>query len=578
MLVGKLEPEVIHKHVSYNSGHANHKLYFTDINGIILFDEQGLNQFKCIGTLTTTERKALQDSNLYGNISLSSLKYDDVFGYIRNGNQTIDAKSNAYDESESIYASKISDDIPFYLVHIHGDEYVKELSFDFSVLIFFSIIVTILFLIILFYFLLRKILTPLEVITQSALDIQNGNFKPIKVNSTNDEFELLGNVFNQMIFKIFADLEEKDRNITKAKDEFEEQEMTLKNFQFAVEQASDHIVITDPDGKILYANKSAETLTGYSKSEMLGKKAGSKELWGGNMPEELYKKLWNTILIKKEIFYGTLVNNRKGGQEYVAVAAISPVLDKNNNIKFLLGIERDVSEEENLKKTKSELISLASHQLRTPLSSIKWNSELLTDSTLGQLSTQQAEIVESINAKATLMSEIINKLMTASLLDLNKLESNIQKIDLVDLFSEVLKAFNRHIESKHLNVEKNLPQECLYKIDKTNIQFILTSLLSNSVRYTQESGNITISIEKTDDKSVLIKIQDDGYGIPEADKKMVFTKLFRGSNILKYDTEGSGLSLHIVKRILDNIDGSISFESEEEKGTEFTVKLPPQNR
>lgn len=119
-----------------------------------------------------------------------------------------------------------------------------------------------------------------------------------------------------------------------------ETEKDLQRFKLAVENASDHIIITDKEGFIVYANKSVERITGFSNNEIIGKKAGSKDLWGGLMGKSFYDGMWDIIKNKKEPFYGEIKNRRKDGSEYYAYLSVSPVLDKRGEVQFFVGIER----------------------------------------------------------------------------------------------------------------------------------------------------------------------------------------------------------------------------------------------
>lgn len=148
----------------------------------------------------------------------------------------------------------------------------------------------------------------------------------------------------------------------------------LLKFKLAVENSSNHIIITDVDGKILYANKAAEAVTGYSKNEMIGQRPS---LWGNQMGQEYYKNFWHVIKNEKKTFVGEVNNKRKNGEQYIAAVSISPVLDEKGVIKFFVGIERDITKEKEIDRAKTEFVSIAAHQLRTPLAIIRWYGEML---------------------------------------------------------------------------------------------------------------------------------------------------------------------------------------------------------
>jgi len=117
----------------------------------------------------------------------------------------------------------------------------------------------------------------------------------------------------------------------------------LQTFRMAIDYAAEHMVITDPDGKVLYANSAAERITGFSRKEMIGRKVGGPDLWGGLMGAEFYEKLWKKIKRDRQIFTGVLTNRRKNGERYTAEATISPVLDAHGKVLYFLGIERDLT-------------------------------------------------------------------------------------------------------------------------------------------------------------------------------------------------------------------------------------------
>jgi len=134
----------------------------------------------------------------------------------------------------------------------------------------------------------------------------------------------------------------------KRADLLEKQFVDIERFKIAVEDSSDQIVMTDPEGIVIYANKMTETNTQYASSETIGRKAGS--LWGGLMEKSFYEDMWNTIKNKKEVYIGQLKNRRKNGEEYVADIHIYPILDAAKNVLFFVSIERDITKETNARK------------------------------------------------------------------------------------------------------------------------------------------------------------------------------------------------------------------------------------
>lgn len=354
------------------------------------------------------------------------------------------------------------------------------------------------------------------------------------------------------------------------------QSLDLSIFKLAVENVSEHIVITDAEGFILFANRAAEKITGFSSKEMIGKKPGA--LWGGQMSHEFYKELWHTIKIEKKTYQGEINNVKKSGQKYIAHSIITPVLDETGAVKFYVGIERDITEEKQIDQAKTEFVSLASHQLRTPLTAINWYSEYLlnsNDSDSGvRLDKEQTQYIQEIHESAEQMTELVNSLLNVSRIDLGTFDISPEPSNIVQLSQQVLKELQPQITKKSLTIQEeyatNLPQ---INLDPNLIRIVFQNLLSNAVKYTPEGGLVSLKIEQQKTE-IEVKIEDNGYGIPKNQQEKIFHKLFRADNIQKKAIEGTGLGLYIVKAIIEASDGQIHFESTENEGTTFRFTLP----
>lgn len=353
-----------------------------------------------------------------------------------------------------------------------------------------------------------------------------------------------------------------------------ETEKDLQRFKLAVENASDHIVITDKDGVIVYANKSVKRITGFDSYEVIGKKAGSKDLWGGLMNEKFYYDMWDTIKSKKEPFYGEIKNKRKDGSEYYAYSSISPVKDKSGEVQFFVGIERDITREKEIDKAKTEFVSLASHQLRTPLSAIRWYTEMLLNGDAGEINDKQKEYLNEVYSGNQRMIDLVNALLNVSRIEMGSFVVEPEISDIVSVLRSVMDESKPKIDEKrlvlHLDFQNDLPKLLL---DRKLIRMVLQNLLTNAVKYTPESGNIFLSIF-IKNNNLLVSIRDEGFGIPLNEQDKIFNKLFRATNVKEKEIDGTGLGLYIVKSILDNSGCSISFDSKEDKGSTFTISIP----
>ncbi len=371
----------------------------------------------------------------------------------------------------------------------------------------------------------------------------------------------------QAMLSILEDVEEeKDKNKKMAND--------LEKFLLAIENASDHMVITDPDGIVVYANPAVEHITGYKLKEIIGKKAGTLHNWGGLMPQDFYEELWTTLKEKKKSFSGEIQQKRKNGEHYDVIAHLSPVLDDKGEVTFFVGIERDITKEKQIDKAKTEFVSLASHQLRTPLSTINWYTEMLLAGDVGKLNKDQEEYLNLVYDGNQRMVELVNSLLNISRIELGTFAIDPEKVDLKKMAKSVLAELLQQTKEKKLNIKTKFDTKLSdYKTDSKLMRIIFQNLLTNAVKYTPEKGSITITLKKKT-KKLLIEVTDTGYGIPKLEQPKIFTKLFRADNVRSKDTEGNGLGLYLVKSVVEEAEGSISFKSTENKGTTFSIILP----
>jgi PAS domain S-box-containing protein len=504
-------------------------------------------------------------------------------------------------------------------------------------------------------------------------------------------------------------------------------------FKLATESSSNHIIITDQNGFIVYANTSAQKTTGFNFHEMKG---STPRLWGGLMDRDFYKKLWHTIKIDRKPFVGELQNIRKNGVVYTAFARISPILvegqllgfigteediservalekslveknqllneksqkdeailtsigegvvaldefgsiilmnpsamamfgyssddivkitgkkyvdlveaekedgqktpadgrseddfekmvskhgadiiktslvyyrnnsdnDRSRKEKFVVGlintpvvfnkkivgtvlVFRDITSDREIDKAKTEFISLASHQLRTPISVINWYVEMLLAGDAGDISDLQREFLNEAYANSKKMSRLVNDLLNVSRLESNKYMMNQELMNVSEFLKTILTELKLLFKNKKIKLtveEEKLPK--LY-LDPNLIDVVLHNLISNSLKYTPEGGKIELCLKiinkndshyKLDSEkdALLIKIADNGMGIPEKDKDLIFSKLYRGSNVKKSGFEGTGLGLYLIKSLIEKGGGEIWFESSDNKGTIFYVLLP----
>lgn len=227
-----------------------------------------------------------------------------------------------------------------------------------------------------------------------------------------------------------------------------------------------------------------------------------------------------------------------------------------------------------LESHRVEFISIATHQLKTPITSIKWGTETLLERA-DEMDEDTRETVTSMHKAATGMAELVNALLNVSRLELGTNAIVVEPVSLEEELRAVLQLMEGSILDKHLEVSVRIGREVpeIYNADRQVLIIIYQNLLSNAVKYSREDGDIMVALDKTEE-GIVYTVKDDGLGIPEDQQAKIFTKMFRADNAVH--VEGTGLGLHIVKRLVESVGGSISFTSKLGKGSTFTVVLPPK--
>lgn len=226
-----------------------------------------------------------------------------------------------------------------------------------------------------------------------------------------------------------------------------------------------------------------------------------------------------------------------------------------------------------LDKIKSEFLSVAAHQLRTPLSAIKWIFSVLLEEHMGVLTTQQKSYLLKGEESNNRMVRLVDDMLTVTRIESGKTEYNFYKLSLDDILTNLVSDFQPRAKEQALTLTYTREFAGIpgVSVDPEKIRFLFENLLENAMRYTPRGGAIHVSLCE-EGKTLVVRIKDTGIGIPEQEQKNIFTKFFRADNAIKMVTDGSGLGLFVAKSVVEHHDGSISFESKGD-GTTFIVRL-----
>lgn len=228
-----------------------------------------------------------------------------------------------------------------------------------------------------------------------------------------------------------------------------------------------------------------------------------------------------------------------------------------------------------LDKVKTEFISVAAHQLRTPLSAIKWIFSLLIEENSENLTAEQRSLLMKGYESNERIIRLINEMLVVTRIESGKMSYNFSFIHIEDIIENCLDDFKHEAKERRIDIRFIEPENKLpyINIDPEKIRTVLQNLIENAVYYTKDGGKVVVSVIH-DEGHIKVFVKDDGIGIPEKQKIGIFNKFFRAANALKIRTNGSGLGLFVAKSIIQKHGGEMGFESKEGQGTTFFFTIP----
>ena len=240
--------------------------------------------------------------------------------------------------------------------------------------------------------------------------------------------------------------------------------------------------------------------------------------------------------------------------------------------RVLEDVKRVDEELARLNRAKSEFISMASHQLRTPLTAIKWYGGILRKQLTGKTPAAQRAINHIMNANAHML-DLVSALLNVSRVEMGTLAVEPKEIELAGETKTAMDEVRPLAKERGISLFFENPAQIKATLDPKLFNMILNNALTNAIRYTPSGGRVTVKLA-TQRGRVILAIRDTGYGIPKAEQKHVFEKFFRASNVREREPQGTGLGLYLTRAVVETLGGTIRFESAENKGTLITVSLP----
>ena len=412
-------------------------------------------------------------------------------------------------------------------------------------------------------FIAGRIVAPIEIILRGLKEFGQNNLRyRVEVDST-DETRDLADGFNSMA-------ENLGRSVAALKEERETIAVERNKLALVLSGISDAVIAIDLNTNIITFNTAAERLLDMRAEDAVGKSIdGVLSIKAGT------QRLTSRAYCAGSPFQNELISvvGPRGKTSSASLLVNSLATTAGTSLGWIITLH-DRTKEEAVETIKREFVSIAAHQLRTPLTAIRWATDLFLRGS-GKSTIKQKQLIEQARASTERMVVLVNDLLNVARLEEGRLVANRQPTDLTKLIRECVRHAEPEAKIRNHTLTFIAPKKAMPKflLDEEAMSLAFQNLIENAIRYTPPGGTITLSVEEKND-DLAIKIADTGVGIPDNQKDRVFTKFFRAKNVVQLETEGSGLGLFITKNIILGHGGTISFVSTEGKGTTFTILLP----
>ncbi len=331
-------------------------------------------------------------------------------------------------------------------------------------------------------------------------------------------------------------------------------------------------LIVTYSGHISYPNTAARKLFGLEKNDLMDRNvfemfqmAGEDEL----DRSVIFARFNNGVFVDdKEI-----IITRPDGSERHGLLSIFSYGGIGQKKKGLMTIV-DVTKQKEIETSQSTFISLASHQLRTPISALQWNLELLGSPETGTLNQAQAAYLKKLINNVKKVKSLIQDFLNISKLELKTRSLQLKEFLVADFFTDSAEQFIGEAVDKSINlITDPIAQDATFSTDLFLLQMITSNLVSNAIKYTPAGGEVRVTVTVSP-HTLTLQVSDTGMGIPAAEVEKIGTKFFRAHNAKDMVADGSGLGVYIVQLAVNHLQGDLAVESQINAGSVFTVTIP----
>lgn len=360
-------------------------------------------------------------------------------------------------------------------------------------------------------------------------------------------------------------------------------------------EMTSELVLSRERFRVLYDNSPLPYFLMGPEGEISGPNKAALRFFGGDVEEVTALNLYDQLVfetptasplavLKSKIDRGVPVHrmevqveNRSGNMRWVLLSIFSSGESVELETKRLVTMV-DITDEKELERAKTEFVSLASHQLRTPLTTVKWNIDLLLNSETFTVPDEAREFLNKIYIGNERMIELVGTLLNVSRIEMGTVPIYIKETNMRDLVQDV------YDELEPLALEKQVAlttdyadTSTLLHTDSSMVRIIVQNLIANALRYTSKDGRVTVRTRVTPTECV-VEVEDTGCGIPPEAYSKIFTKMYRAENARKVEAKGTGLGLYLSKSFAELLGGDITFTSKLNEGSTFTLTIPTHAR
>uniref|UniRef100_A0A7U3YE05 histidine kinase n=1 Tax=Geobacillus sp. (strain Y4.1MC1) TaxID=581103 RepID=A0A7U3YE05_GEOS0 len=397
------------------------------------------------------------------------------------------------------------------------------------------------------FFLSTRITAPLRKMRQAAFEVARGKFDTKVPILTHDEIGELAMAFNQMGRRL-------QFNINALNQEKEQLASILSSM-------ADGVITFNRDGEILITNPPAERFLQAWYFEQ-----GNDAEIIAPLPPQVNELFIRVVREEKEQSIELSLQGRTW------VILMTPLYDKTN-VRGAVAVLRDMTEERRLDKLRKDFIANVSHELRTPIAMLQGYSEAIIDD-IAATDEEKKEMAKVIYDESLRMGRLVNDLLDLARMEAGHITLNYETVQLAPYIGRIIRKFQGLAKEKQIDLSAEFDNEDIrIRMDPDRIEQVLTNLIDNAIRHTDQNGTVKIIAEQNGG-GVTIHVQDSGTGIPEEDLPFVFERFYKADKARTRGRSGTGLGLAIAKNIVEAHKGTISVHSKLHEGTTFTFHLP----